>query len=50
MAWKTRDVVWFENLLDAVYDGSPIDDGPRVGRDSEQFLHVETWVHITYKH
>jgi len=40
-----RHVVWLDDLLDAVYDGSSIDDGPGTVWDAEETLDIDCWVH-----
>ena len=45
MAWKTRDVVRLENLLDSIDDASSIHDGPGAFWDVEETLHIDCWIH-----
>jgi hypothetical protein len=50
MAWKARDVVGLKNLLDTVYDGSSIDNGPGVGGDTKKTFDIDCWVHALLLH
>ena len=43
---QTRDVIWFENFLDAVYGVPTVDDGPVSRRDLEETSGVNIlWLH-----